>query len=456
MSYQTLVSRRPANGPSRLSPHLITSHLVKSMLAVGLLGLSALTGARAETLTTWDIWNYPAQDALMKKTVAQFEQQNPGVKLDRSVHANADTRIPLKLSLTSGEGPQVAQVNQGGGDMGALVNEKLLYPLDDYAKVYHWEQRFPASILKRNRWSDHNDFGDGHLYGVASLGEMVGLYYNKKILDQAGIPVPKDMDQFQAALAKLQQQGIAPLMLGLLDSNGGPHLLMMLWQDQIDSHDRQKLDDLVYGKGGTFLDAKLLKAVTLMKQWADKGYYFPGYQGIGNDDAATLFQNGQAAFFISGTWYMGQLQENKDIHFADLPPFAGVKSPLMVGGTDLPFSITSTAKTQAQRDIAAKFIDYLVSDAMAEGWLEAGFLPASADKNIKLPAGNPLLAEVYRVWMNVNAYDGLGHYIDWATPTMIDALKENVQLLLAGKESPQQLTEKLDQNYQQYIKTLKH
>ncbi|WP_413731871.1 extracellular solute-binding protein [Sodalis sp. RH20] len=431
-------------------------HRIKLALAGSLLGLCALSGAQAQTLTTWDVWNYPAQDALMKQTVTQFEQQNPGLKLDRSVHASADTRIPLKLSLTSGEGPQVAQVNQGGGDMGALVHEKLLYSLDDYAKTYHWEQRFPASILKRNRWSDHNDFGEGHLYGVASLGEMVGLYYNKKLLDQAGVAVPKNMDEFEAALPKLQQQGIAPMMMGLLDSNGGPHLLMMLWQDQIDSKDRKPLDDLIYGKGGTFHDAKLLKAATLMKTWADKGYFFPGYQGIGNDDAATLFQNGQAAFFISGTWYMGQLQENKDIHFADLPPFPGVTSPLMVGGTDLPFSITSTAKTQQQRDIAAKFINYLVSDHMAEAWLKAGFLPASADKNAKIPADNPLLAEIYRVWIKVSDYDGLGHYIDWATPTMINALQEHVQLLLAGKESPQQLTDKLDENYQQYIKTLTH
>ncbi|MEI8634258.1 extracellular solute-binding protein [Vibrio sp. PP-XX7] len=71
--------------------------------------------------------------------------------------------------------------------MGALVKEKLLVPMDAYAKQYHWTTRFPESMLKRNRWSQVFQFGEGELYGVASLGEMVGLYYNKALLDKVGI-----------------------------------------------------------------------------------------------------------------------------------------------------------------------------------------------------------------------------------------------------------------------------
>jgi raffinose/stachyose/melibiose transport system substrate-binding protein len=425
-----------------------------SLLALTL-GLS-LNPVHAETIAAWDIYNYPSQTAVIDQAIKDFEAQNPGEKISRTVHSFDDTRIPLKLALSSGEGPQVAQVNQGGGDMGALVKENLLLPMDDYAKQYGWETRFPSSILKRNRWSDKQDFGSGHLYGVASLGEMVGLYYNKAVLDKAGIAVPKTLPEFEAALAKLKQQGTVPIMLGLLDGSVGAQLLSTLWEEQIESSDRKTLDDLIYDVGGTFKDSKLVKAAQTMQDWNKKGYFFPGYQGMGRDDAASLFQNGQAAFFISGTWYMGQFKPNKDIHFSAMPAVPGVKAPLMVGGTDLPFSITITAKTKEQQDIAAKYINYIVSDKVATAWLNAGFLPASADKNAKLPADNPLLADIYKVWTTVNANDGLGHYVDWATPTMGDALNANVQLLLANRLTPQQLTEKLDENYQQYLKTLKH
>ncbi|WP_313689649.1 extracellular solute-binding protein [Pantoea sp.] len=426
------------------------------LVSAGVLLGAAMTSAQAVTLNEWDIYNYPQQTEAVDEAIKVFQQQNPGIVIQRSVHSFEDTRIPLKLALTAGDGPQIAQVNQGGGDMGSLVKDKLLWPLDDYAKTYGWTTRFPDSILKRNRWSDNQDFGSGKLYGVASLGEMVGLYYNKALLDKAGIAVPKTLAELEQAMEKLKAQGTAPMMLGLLDGNMGQQLLSTLWEAQIESSDRKKLDDLIYDVGGTFKDDKLVKAANMMKSWNDKGYFFPGFQGIGHDDAATLFQNGQAAFLVSGTWYLGQFKDNKDIHFAAMPMGAGVQHALMVGGTDLAFSITSTAKTKEQQDAAAKFIDYIVSDEMANRWLKVGFLPASASKNAQIPADNPLLAETYQVWVTLNQHDGLGHYVDWATPTMNAELNQNVQLLLAGRQTADQMVTNFDNNYQRYLKTLKH
>ncbi|TKI05233.1 extracellular solute-binding protein [Martelella alba] len=426
------------------------------LLAAGLIAGASAASAGAVTLSEWDIYNYPGQTEAMDAGIKAFSAQNPGITLQRSVHSFDDTRIPLKLALTGGDGPQIAQVNQGGGDMGSLVKDNLLRPLDGYARQYGWTTRFSSSILKRNRWSDKQDFGTGKLYGVASLGEMVGLYYNKALLDKAGIAVPKTLAQFESAMAKLKKQGISPLMLGLLDGNMGQQILSSVWQAQIDSSQRQKLDNLIYDVGGSFKDPKLIKAAALMQEWNKKGYLFNGFQGIGRDDAAALFQNGQAAFLISGTWYLGQFKGNKDIHFTAMPAGEGVAHPLSEGGTDLAFSITHTAKTKEQQDAAAKFIDYVVSDDMANRWLQAGFLPANASKDAKIPADNPLLGEAYQVWGTLNRYDALGHYADWATPTMLAELNQSVQLLLADRLTPDQLAAKLDADYQSYLKTVKH
>jgi raffinose/stachyose/melibiose transport system substrate-binding protein len=425
------------------------------LIAAGLLVSSVSYAAPAVTLNEWDIYNYPQQTEAVDQGIKAFSQQNPGIVINRSVHSFEDTRIPLKLALTAGDGPQIAQVNQGGGDMGSLVKDKLLVPLDSYASSDGWTTRFPDSILKRNRWSDSGDFGSGKLYGVASLGEMVGLYYNKALLDKAGIAVPKTLSELESAMAKLKEQGVPPMMLGLLDGNMGQQLLSTIWQAQIESSDRKKLDDLIYDVGGTFKDDKLVKAANMMKSWNEKGYLFPGFQGIGHDDAATLFQNGQSAFLISGTWYLGQFKDNKDIHFAAMPAGEGVQHALMVGGTDLAFSVTSTAKSKEQQDAAAKFIDYMVSDTMANRWLSVGFLPASTNKEAKMPADNALLAEAYQVWLTLNAHDGLGHYVDWATPTMNAELNQNVQLLLGGRQTADQMVNNFDNNYQRYLQTLK-
>lgn len=440
----------------RSSQFRTSVRLLSRLIAAGALIGCMAQSAHAVTLNEWDIYNYPQQTAAVDEGIKEFSQKNPSIVINRSVHSFEDTRIPLKLALTAGDGPQIAQVNQGGGDMGSLVKDKLLVPLDGYASTYGWTQRFPDSILKRNRWSDTHDFGSGKLYGVASLGEMVGLYYNKALLDKAGIAVPKTLPELESAMAKLKEQGVAPMMLGLLDGNMGQQMLSALWQAQIDSKDRKKLDDLIYDVGGTFKDDRLTKAATLMKNWNEKGYFFPGFQGIGNDDAATLFQNGQSAFLISGTWYLGQFKDNKDLHFAAMPAGEGVQHALMVGGTDLAFSVTSTAKDKAQQDASAKFIDYMVSDAMADRWLKAGFLPASSSKNAQVPADNVLLKEAWQVWLTLNENDGLGHYVDWATPTMNAELNQNVQLLLGGRQTVDKMVTNFDDNYQRYLKSMKH
>lgn len=445
-----------SNSSVRSFPFRASVRLLSRLIAAGtLVGCLAQSAHAAVTLNEWDIYNYPQQTAAVDEGIKAFSQENPGIIINRSVHSFEDTRIPLKLALTAGDGPQIAQVNQGGGDMGSLVKDKLLLPLDGYASTYGWTQRFPDSILKRNRWSDKGNFGSGKLYGVASLGEMVGLYYNKALLDKAGIAVPKTLPELENAMAKLKEQGVAPMMLGLLDGNMGQQMLSTLWQAQIDSKDRKTLDDLIYDVGGTFKDPKLTKAGEMLKSWNDKGWFFPGFQGIGNDDAATLFQNGQSAFLISGTWYLGQFKDNKDIHFAAMPAGAGVTHPLMVGGTDLAFSVTSTAKDKTQQDAAAKFIDYMVSDAMADRWLKAGFLPASSNKNAQVPADNVLLKEAWQVWLTLNEHDGLGHYVDWATPTMNAELNQNVQLLLGGRQTVDKMVTNFDDNYQRYLKSMK-
>ncbi|KAA8997437.1 extracellular solute-binding protein [Affinibrenneria salicis] len=431
---------------------------VRRLSRLATVGIAAglfTAAAQAITISEWDIYTYPDQTSAVDAALKDFSALHPDITIQRSVHSFDDTRIPLKLALSSGDGPQVSHVNQGGGDMGALVKDKLLHPVDAYAERYGWNKRFPESILKRNRWSDAQEFGSGKLYGVASLGEMVGLYYNKALLDKAGVAVPQTLDELQDAMAKLQQQGTAPMMLGLLDGNMGQQLLSTLWEAQIDSADRKTLDDLIYNVGGSFNDAKLIKAGAMMQDWNKKGFFFPGFQGIGGDDAASLFQNGQAAFLVSGTWYLGQFKGNKDIHFATMPKGAGVTHPLMVGGTDLAFSITSTAKTQQQRDAAAIFIDYMVSDKMADRWLQAGFLPASSRAGAVIPADNPLLGEAWQVWVALNQNDGLGHYIDWATPTMNAELNQNVQLLLGDRLTPEKMAANFDSNYAGYLKTLK-
>jgi len=132
-----------------------------------------------------------------------------------------------------------------------MVKEGLLLPVDAYITKYGWDKRQSDSVLARDRWSDTGQFGEGKTYGISGLGEMVGLYYNKKLLDQAGVPVPKTFDEFVAGLDTLKAKGITPFMMGTAKQHLALHMIAAISQAHIDASQRKSLDDLIYGRGGT-------------------------------------------------------------------------------------------------------------------------------------------------------------------------------------------------------------
>ena len=143
--------------------------------------------AQAQTLVVWDDYTDVGQNAVIEQLNKNFMAAHPGVTIERTPRTFDDLSLTLKLAVSAGNGPQVTKVNQGAGDMGTMVKEKLLLPIDAYITQYGWDKRQSDSVLARDRWSDSGQFGEGPTYGISGLGEMVGLYYNSKLLADAGI-----------------------------------------------------------------------------------------------------------------------------------------------------------------------------------------------------------------------------------------------------------------------------
>lgn len=430
----------------------------KRIATAAVLALGVLHGgaASAQTLVTWDDYTLEAQNKVMEQLIQKFEAAHPGVKIERTARTFDDLSMTLKLAVSGGDGPVVTKVNQGAGDMGAMVKENLLIPVDPYIAKFGWDKRQSDSVLARDRWSDKGEFGVGPTYGISGLGEMVGLYYNKKILDDAGIATPiATFEDLVKAADTLKAKGVTPFMIGTVSGHKALHMLAGISQAHIDASDRKSLDDLIYGHGGDWKTKGNLEAAALVQHWAKDGYFFPGYQGVGGDDAVPLFIAGQAGFLISGTWDLGDAQTNPDIHFMAIPGPAGVKAPLVVGGVDLAWGITATAKDDTTKDLAGEFLNFMVSDEAAAMWASAGFLPAVPLAHPEAIKMSPLLTEAINVWNTTNANNALGHYPDWASPTMLKTFDENIPVLLADGQTPEAFIAALDKDYAAYLASMK-
>ena len=419
--------------------------MIRFKVALLAAAMFVCANAAAQSVSVWDQWYRGVENDVVEQLNREFEAEH-GVTVDRTTRPLDDLKITLMLAVEGGEGPDVGNVNQGAPDMGEMVRSGLLLPVDAYAEQYGWFDTFSAGLLTRNRWSDDTQFGEGSLYGVAPQAEIVGVYYNRALYEQAGIDVPETFEEFESNLAALRDAGIEPIVYGGLDGWPGIHLYGAIQHLFVE---REYLDDLVYGRGGSWVSDGNAEAARRLVEWVEEGYFIPGFEGIGYDDTWSLFAQNQGAMMITGSWITGEIAHNPDIGFFQMPPLAehADQVPMLVGGTGIPLAITVNA---ADPDLAARYIDWMVSPRAAELWAEVGFIPAMA-----VPSGiiepDSLQGEILVVWDRVNEADAIGHYLDWATPSMYDTITAAIQELMVGRVTVDGFLQTLDADFQAYL-----
>jgi raffinose/stachyose/melibiose transport system substrate-binding protein len=148
---------------------------------------------------------------------------------------------------------------------------------------------------------------------------------------------------------------------------------------------------------------------------------------------------------ITGSWqtslFKGAL--GKNVGFFLLPPAHG-KPLATLGGEGLPWSISSKSKNP---DAAATYLNYITNAQSQQVAANNGQLTATKYK-VKVPGG--LDSAVYAQWVKANKLDAIVPYLDWATPTMYDTSTAAIQELLAGKKSPSQFVDTIQNDYKKF------
>jgi len=404
------------------------------------------------TLVVWDQFYRDVESNVMETLNAEFEQTHPGVKIERVVKTLDDLKITLKLALSEPNGPDVAQVNQGRSDMGAMVQADLLLPLNDYSVQYGWADIFSTSVTSRNSFTpDGKTFGQGNLYGVSPTAEVVGVYYNKGIFAEHGWQIPQTFEEFEVLLAEIKAAGITPISFGSLDGWNAIHEFSAIQHLLVTP---EYINNLVYGVNNVSFDIpENQRAAEILLNWANSGYFTEGYAGIGYDDSNLLFKAGNGAMTITGSWLAGELVTDTDQQFGFflLPPFEG-KSGMAIGGVGIPFAIR---KTTDKADLAAEYLNWMISPRAAELWAKAGMLPAmSLPESASIETDN-LFGDTLKAWETINKNNAVGHYIDWATPTFYDTLVAELQKLLGGMSTPAEFTAAVQKDYAAYLDSIK-
>ncbi|MFO7585345.1 MAG: extracellular solute-binding protein [Anaerolineales bacterium] len=387
---------------------------------------------------------------MMDDLNAIFEAEHPGVKISRESKSFDDMKTTARLLLSAADGPDVVMVNQGRADMGALVAANLLVDLTPYAQQYGWVDYMSPGIAARNSFSpDGKKFGEGNLYGVPFTSEFVGVYYNREIFEQNGIEIPKTFAEFEAACDALKAAGVTPIVFGSLDGWPTIHIFSEIHYNWVE---QDWLDDFLYGRNNvSFAIDGNVTAAERLNEWIARGYFSEDFSGIGYGDSTNAFVAGQGAMMITGSWMASTFAENAPgkIGFFLMPGLTENTKRLSTGGTGLAMAIRQGS---ANADIAAEYINFLVSETAASAMAAIGYptlrpVAPAAD-------ADALILDQVKAWEYMVENNLVGHYLDWASPTMYDAINGALAELVAGRISPEEFAQKVQDEYASSLKIL--
>jgi len=392
------------------------------------------------TLTVWDQEVRGGQRRQIQRLNEQFQARYPNVTIDRVAKSFTDLNTTLKLAVSGDEAPDVVQANQGRQVMGTLVKGGLLRPVDEYAEAYGWADRYSPVLLDLNRFSsDGATFGDGELYGLSQMGEIVGLFYNRDKVPQP----PATFAELEQQLAAAKEEGDVPISFGNLDKWPGIHEFQAV-QNAFTPADQVR--GFVFGReGASFATPENEQAAAKLQEWAEAGYFTEDFNGVGYDPAYQQFADGAGPYLIAGTWLLRDLTDAMgDTLGFMLVPGQEEGQPQALGGESLPFAITAKSENP---DVAAAYIDFITNADAAGVLADTGNLPAmNAPAQLSGAAGE----DVYEAWRTLTEADGLVPYLDYATPTFYDTITSEVQQLLAGRRTTDEFTQALQGDFETF------
>ena len=315
-------------------------------LAVGLGMALGMTSVMAGTIS-YGLWD-PNQVEATKTIIAEFEKQNPGIKVNIEQTPFKQYWVKAEAAATGGVAPDVMWMNFVNIQL--YAKNGMLEPLDPYlAKSKIKLGDFVQSSVKAFSFQ-------GKQYGIPRDIDSVAVWYNKKLFDEAGVKYPtnnwtwNDMIAAAKTIKGKSTGKMYPVFIDLLD--GG----------------QESYYNIIPGNGGYIISADKKKlgidepaSIDALKkiQSAMKDGLIPTAQELSAIKGDELFQSGKVAMFWGGAWWAKPLSENtlinKQIGIVEMP---AMKKKMAVAHS-LANVVSANSKNKAD---AWKLVEFMGGD----------------------------------------------------------------------------------------------
>ncbi len=304
------------------------------------------------TLTVWHYFSVKAQVKELNDFAKLFNKQYPNVKVNYVYVPYDQITNKVIAAANAKSGPDVVVYN--GTSIPQFVKSGVLYDMSKFWASYPDKGQFPSSLVKKSA---------GKVYGVQGYVNLLGLWYNKDILDKAGVKPPRTFDELGAALEKTKSHSEVGLTLTGKPNDQGE------WQ----AYPWLSGYGFSYGKPS----AQALKgAFGFIQSWVRKGYVPQEAASWDQTEPFQRFMVGNVAFAENGNWQLGTIKGAK-FRYGVVPMPKGPKGgSVYLGGETESIGAFSKNPRLAWEYLKAT---YLSKEGQIIALKDVGSIPARSD-----------------------------------------------------------------------------
>ena len=296
--------------------------------------------------------------------VEDFNADNPGINLNVEVVSWNDIYTVVNTRIANGEAPDVLNIDV----FADYQADDLLLPIQDVVSEETYSKMYDAFL--------DQSVVDGTVWAIPDLASARALYYNKDILDAAGVEVPTTWDELTAACEaiKAYDDSIYPWGIDMTTDEGQAAFSYYTWNN-----------------GGGFVDEngdwalnsdKNVEALNFALGLVNDGYTNSDPANETRYDLQDMFGAGKVAMMIGPNNIPTYLSDGGyDINYdvTTIPANEGCESVAMGVCDRLEVFKDDSAEDQEARTAAiTKFFDFFYDDTRyADYMVYEGFLPTT-------------------------------------------------------------------------------
>ena len=346
---------------------------ISVIMAAAMAMSMAVTPVHAEDAdqVTLSFWSWLPTTDQSEEMIAEFEKQNPDIKIDYTRTEQSDYFEKLQVAMASGTGPDLFGLTTGTmTEQYAPFAEDMSGLGDEYWS--DWKDTISETAVEQCTTED------GTVVEMPLLvAGMTDLLYNKTLMDECGIEkVPTTYEELKDAAAKAKEKGYVCVAAGAADD-----WVNSDWFVQISNEFEEGAVYEAEKGERPWTDQCFVDTMTAWQNLFNDGIFEDGALGVATypDARDQYFFARKSIFFLTGSWHLGPISpSNSEIQGTDIgnqgdtigmcvfPSMSEDGKICGTSGVDIMLAVNKDCK---EKEAAMKFVQFMADGDGQQYWV---------------------------------------------------------------------------------------